>query len=85
MQTETIESSDGKNGWQWIPSFAQWISWSPNARYTLVFLGGEGVRELMHIDLKTKITKDVPLKRFEKEYKEGIKEMQLKDIHSVMD
>jgi hypothetical protein len=83
MQTGLIAASDGKNGGQWVPSFYQWISWSPDERYALASPGGEGVRELMHIDLKTKIAKDVPLKRFEKEYEKGIKEVQLTDIHSV--
>ena len=83
MQTGRVAASDGKNGGQWIPSFYQWISWSHDERYALVSPGGEGVRELMHIDLKTKIAKDVPLQRFEKEYKKGIKEVQLTDIHSV--
>lgn len=63
--------------------FTPWISWSSDERYALVAPGGEGIQELAYIDLKTGEVKDVPLKRFEKEYKKGIKEMQLTDLDSV--
>jgi hypothetical protein len=85
MQTGRIAASDGINGGggRGIPSFAHWLSWSPDERYALISPGGEGVRELMQIDLKTKIAKNVPLKRFAEEYQKGIKEMQITKIESV--
>lgn len=66
-----------------IPSFADWVSWSPSERYVLISPGGEGVRELMYLDLKTGIAKEVPLKRLERTYGKGIKEMQLTEIKTV--
>jgi hypothetical protein len=89
MHTGVVAVDDGKNGGgeRYIPSFAKWISWSPNENYALVSPGGEGIRELMYIDLKRKISKDVKLKRFAKMYTNGkrrnIKEIQLTEIEST--
>lgn len=66
-----------------IPSFAAWVSWSPDERYALISPGGEGIRELMYLDLKTGISKEIPLKRFAKNYNGAMMEMQLTEIDSV--
>lgn len=82
LQSGIIAASDSQNCHKGY-ILASWINWSSNERYALIAPGGEGIQELAYIDLKTKEVKDVPLKRFEKEYKKGIKEMQLTDLNSV--
>lgn len=86
MDSKTKKVIAKTNYWvdkRMLGGFAEWVSWSPREAFALVSPGGEGIRELSVIDIRTGGNLDIKIKRFENKYKGNIKEMQIVDIKGV--
>lgn len=66
-----------------LGGYAAWVSWSPDENLALVSPGGEGVRELSYINIRSGAVRDIALRRFERMYNGNYEEIQLVDVDNV--